>query len=513
MDWSTTGAAARAILTALLRYSYPVDSQSLLQTANENTPDWDSRENALRENYQALDLLERLNLVTQPDGASYQVTPAGRNASIQDLPFWLALLDSPVVKEWAAVEDLREASARGRWTRGANTFRRLELHNWRQFEDVGVDFHPRLTILTGVNGAGKTTLLNVLASHFSWQAQLISSRATQSPDDGVATRVGSLFYTNGVKTAVNEPAITQTGINYLQLPSAQQVPGIFISSHRSISGYQALEHLPAKFSSSDTLLSQFASEIKSRYSGSNSRFSPTYRMKEALVAAAMYSYGNAAIRANPEARDVWEGFQEVLSNLLPKSMAFDRLVVEEGDVWMETASARFPIEAVSGGVSAMLELAWQIFLRGRDSESFTVCIDEPENHLHPELQREIVPALLEAFPRATFIVATHSPFVVTGSPDSYVYALQTGEGGRVTPRQVNGFKASGTSDETLMGVLGLQTPLPLWAEERLRDAIAAVPADPSAEDLRRLRGELKAAGLGDQFPAAVDALRPSGGLE
>jgi hypothetical protein len=220
----------------------------------------------------------------------------------------------------------------------------------------------------------------------------------------------------------------------------------------------------------------------------------------------MHGYGNRAVVANDEARQIWEGFQIVLRSFLPSSLKFRELQVRDGDVLVKTETAEFPLEAVSGGLSAMLELAWQIFLRSRDSVAFTVCIDEPENHLHPELQRTIVPALLDAFPGVTFVIATHSPFVVTASPDCKIYALASDTSGIVTSRLVQDINLSGTSDDTLMSVLGLDTALPLWAETQLSQAMVALPPNPSVAELREFRDRLVAAGLRDQFPAAIDGL-------
>jgi recombinational DNA repair ATPase RecF len=53
------------------------------------------------------------------------------------------------------------------------TFSRLRVSDWRQFNDVDIEFHPRLTVLTGENASGKTTLLNVLGRHFNWATQLL----------------------------------------------------------------------------------------------------------------------------------------------------------------------------------------------------------------------------------------------------------------------------------------------------------------------------------------------------
>ena len=37
-------------------------------------------------------------------------------------------------------------------------FKRLNIKGWRQFDEIDVNFHKNLTILTGANGAGKTTI-------------------------------------------------------------------------------------------------------------------------------------------------------------------------------------------------------------------------------------------------------------------------------------------------------------------------------------------------------------------
>lgn len=58
-------------------------------------------------------------------------------------------------------------------------------------------------------------------------------------------------------------------------------------------------------------------------------------------------------------------------------------------------------------------------------EKFVIILDEPENHLHPELQRTLLPNLLNAFPNVQFIIATHNPFVISSVDKSQVYVLIT----------------------------------------------------------------------------------------
>jgi predicted ATP-binding protein involved in virulence len=56
-----------------------------------------------------------------------------------------------------------------------------------------------------------------------------------------------------------------------------------------------------------------------------------------------------------------------------------------------------------------------------------VIIDEIEAHLHLRLQEQILPFLTELMPRLQFIVATHSPAVISSIPNAVVYDLGTRE--------------------------------------------------------------------------------------
>lgn len=508
MDWDELESATWLLLQALTRYHHPLDPETLLNVAHEQAPDWRARESKVIASYRALGLIDALEMANRPDGINRTITEFGRSFLASPPP---SLLDTfrgdPRFDVWIEQEQLRHAMNASQRPE-ANLFQRLELRRWRQFDSVEIDFHPRLTVITGANGAGKTTLLSVLAPHFSWNAQLISSSSSKRVASAAFSHsVGNLIYANGVRTEVYHSTNSGVQAGPVSLPSQQQVPGIYISSHRSVSGFQPLQTLPARFSTADVLLDQFAGELQTRYLGQNGQYPPLFRMKEALASAALHGYGNVAVAKNDEALAIWEGFQEVLLRLLPRTLAFQGLEVEDGTVMLRTASDRFPLEAVSGGVSALMELGWQIFLRGRQSASFTVCIDEPENHLHPEMQRSIIPALLDAFPLASFIVATHSPFVVTATTDCSVYALRPDSAGVVTSRSIDNLNSSATSDDTLMSVLGLATALPLWAETRLSAALDELPESPSAEDLRTLRQALTDAGLRDQFPAAIESIR------
>jgi AAA domain, putative AbiEii toxin, Type IV TA system len=70
-----------------------------------------------------------------------------------------------------------------------------------------------------------------------------------------------------------------------------------------------------------------------------------------------------------------------------------------------------------------------------------VLLDEIDLHLHPSLQRALVPRLREALPNVQFIVTTHSPLVLSSFDRNEIIALDRSGGVRTLDRDVLGFSA------------------------------------------------------------------------
>ena len=413
-------------------------------------------------------------------------------------------------------------------------FASLMLEDWRQFDEVHINFHPRLTVLTGANATGKSTILGILARHFNWTRSYSSAplrvrdksgewvnvgrrRARKLIRDGDWAEVGHLTYGRGGSTPVNVPTGSpgQGQLQYdLYMPHQQPVSGAFLTSHRSVSGnYAPVSTIPTLFGDANQLFEQFTNELRTRWAGGWTGKSPQLALKEALIAAAVFgSDGNSAVDYNPEAAAIWSGFQKVLHAVMPPSLGFRRMRVRVPDVIIETRTGDFILDDASGGLSAIIEVSWQIFLRARTESSFTVLLAAPENHLHPRLQRDLIPSFLEAFPRVQFVLATHSPFVVTATPDSAVYALDYNKNGRVFARELDYANKAASADETLQRVLGVQSTMPKWAEQEFRRIVDRyMVGGISSDRLGQLRRELKRQGLESEFPDAVIAVTDSEG--
>ena len=400
-------------------------------------------------------------------------------------------------------------------------FNSLEVSNWRQFDRVDIDFHPRLTVITGANGAGKTTLLNILSQHFGWTQRFVGTlridrRGARRYYSGVTTEssspdgtVGKLAYDNGRVATLRVP--TEADTFNISIDPLQSVPGIYLTSHRPVYTYHKVTEIPTEVRAGNELFEQYLSNIRQFYQANVRVQSPSLRLKAALISLATFGYGNEVVTPNAEARSAFEGFSRILKSVLPADLGFKKVAIRMPEVVLETRTGDFSLDAASGGIAALLDLAWQIYMRSRADPTFTVLMDEPENHLHPRLQRSVLPGLLNAFPQAQFIVSTHNPFVVTSVRDSYVIVLDFDDE-KVKSTNLSSVDRSATANQVLTDVLGVPFPAPLWVEDEIGNIVNSVrDQDLSTEVLTDIRKRLTLAGLGAMFPQVIDRLLPADG--
>jgi hypothetical protein len=430
------------------------------------------------------------------------------------------------------------------------TFRSISLRNWRQFSAVDIDVHPRLTVITGTNGSGKSTILNIFSQHFGFSRPLLAtprltkdgsffndlgfnssisgaiedvSEARPSPQySGQFIQFGNLTYTNGFESPIGLTDTNRQAFG-LEIQNQQPVQGVGIGSHRILPNYKPVENISLQPMRASLAYSLYNQEVNARYGDNFTRYSPIYRLKEALIGMAAFGEGNSYLQPDPQILDNFQGFMEILKKVLPTELGFESISIRIPDVVLKTRAGEFMLDASSGGLNAVIELSWQIFifsrhLRSENIESFVVTMDEPENHLHPSMQRTILPNLLKAFPKVQFIVATHSPFVVSAVEDSFVYVLKysdalpkdrTGVSPlRQTP-SVNSFKLDdlhkgGTAAEILREVLGVPITTPQWVEEKLNIMLEKyMGSEMTNENLDDLRRDLAALGFETYLPQAL----------
>lgn len=407
-------------------------------------------------------------------------------------------------------------------------FKKLELNHWQQFEKIDLDLHDRLTVLTGSNGCGKTTLLNLFARHSGWAHQSLStpkkdkktgtvkffSRFFKGLNEEHGESVGKIHYSNDVSGNLlvqnSDAALYQ-----VQLQNQQPVKSFYIPSHRTIFRYQALGNIPTAKKNKQTAFQEVANMNIQRYQGNSRGGSASFLMKSALIGWAINGYGvtnnqKTIMPQDKEQITFYEGFQKVLRKILPESLGFQEFEIRNMEIVFicNDGDDEFLLETASGGISALIDIAWQIYMyASKDNPDYTVIIDEIENHLHPTMQRRILPDLLEAFPTAKFIVSTHSPLVVGSVRNSNIYALTYNTDNKVESQKLDLLNEAKTATEILDEVLGVSFTMPIWVEKQLNQIIEEFSSKSITDtDFKLLRQRLAEFGLERMVPVAIQGI-------
>jgi predicted ATPase len=383
---------------------------------------------------------------------------------------------------------------------------RLSMHGWRQLGNIEITFHDRLTILTGANGAGKSTILRLLSSQMGWHprfaglpaqfgtairyvSSIWSRVANAGPKD--SQRIASIQFGNSRFTELYM-ARAGTSANFdVTATDPVTLIGIFIPSHRPIfEGSKTVRFAPG--ASLGDYFNRYIRSVQSMWSNSGKANEVLGSLKGALLS------GDSHLIAD---------FSERLRLLMPEEIGFDSLNIIGGTVFVSSRLGPFTLEAASGGVASIVDMAWQIYasitLFGNRG---VVLIDEPENHLHPRMQRTLLPKLLEAFPALQFIVATHSPLIISSVQDATVYVLKLTSADperfadglllTVESSRLDRYSKSGTTDDILQEVLGIEYAMPQWAAAAMLAEIDLVKRSHyTQESISRFEEALAAKGL------------------
>lgn len=397
-----------------------------------------------------------------------------------------------------------------------DTFKKVRLSGWRQFGSVDIEFDSDITVLTGPNGCGKTTILNVLARHFGWNINFIStpyigkktkrklwsdiwsSFKAETESASTQTQVGTIEYSNGKECKLVVPVQKQAQYQ-LQYQGQQGLVGLNIPSHRPIMSYFQLQNIPTNPKTNQQQHQEFQQLLFQAYGSDNVR-NPGVILKQSLISLALFGAGNEHVQPNPEFRSLFDDFQKVLRVVLPESIGFKRLEIRSPDIVLITESGDFPLDAMSGGVSAIFGMAWQIHMYGADKEGCTVIIDEPENHLHPSMQREFLTLLRQAFPKFKFIISSHSPFVISSDPHASVYALVYNNEKRIVSKRLTNADLTGSPNKILKEILDVPTTLPMWVEDEIRSILSKYEGETDNEGkAEKILEELKSIGLNNSL--------------
>lgn len=339
--------------------------------------------------------------------------------------------------------------------------------------------------------------------------------------------MGEIEYSDGTTSKIRVP--TQASLHYdLNFDRRLEVDGIHIDSHRPPNLYRYVANYPSTPPELRTIGLGLNDEYIGFYSSGGLGNGSLYHIKMTLMQLSIFGYGNATMDPMPELIELFKGFERVLRVMLPKSLGFEKLVIRPPEVLLSTRSGDFLVDAASGGIIKLFEVAWQLYFYSQGRERFVVTLDEPENHLHPSMQKSFLPSILEAFPRLQVIAVTHSPFIISAMQDSAVYVLRYVDadvasteahddqsirglqGTRVVAERLDTVNKAASASEILRDVLGITSTIPDWAEARVQDIVGQFKGTKLDEAaLKNIYAALETEGLASSYPSALTSLTRS----
>ncbi|MFJ8258533.1 AAA family ATPase [Peribacillus asahii] len=415
----------------------------------------------------------------------------------------------------------------------------LVIEDWNQFERINLEFHPRLTIITGANGSGKSTIIRLISRIIGWSynetgvpsaslkansrflsgisldklMELLESNSQPNINGGF--EIGKVETENGgFKILVpNQTNQASYSVNFSSYGNPEQIKGVSIPSHRLPYAYTALKSIPVRSATKKEAYSLYAESLKKRiipgsyYNPTDD--SPTLHIKSTLISLAVFGKGNDHVTGNEESYKLFRDFVKILRVLLPETLGFKDINIKDGELLLLTDTGEFLLDSVSGGIGAIIDLAWQLYMfDDGESSPFVALVDEAENHLHPSMQRSLLPKLLKAFPKVQFIVTTHSPFIISSVIDSRVYAFKYNENNKVDSHKLDFEYKAANAMEILRDVLGVPVTLPIWVEDKLNNVIERYRGvELTAESYVSLKKDLKEVGLNEHMPQALGLLQ------
>lgn len=331
----------------------------------------------------------------------------------------------------------------------------LSLRDFRGFRSLDLDLSPEVTALVGVNGAGKTSILDAIALLLSCLVESIRSGkpeeiAPSTGDVRVGASTARLSLTAEIgaepirwsiaKTLPGHPAGAPSALDALSTPVAAAQATIergspllplvvYFPTNRSALDIPERIRKPHEFdalSAYDGALDGGASNFRG--------FFEWFREEEDILNEQQV----LQIMNEPQGLDEsatpspLPAVRRAIEELLPGARMV-RIERRPQRMTVEMNGTRLDVAQLSDGEKCLLAMAGDLARRMALAapkvpkpleRPAVVLIDEIELHLHPGLQRVIVPRLRKVFPQVQFIITTHSPQVLSSLHAANVRLLE-----------------------------------------------------------------------------------------
>lgn len=336
---------------------------------------------------------------------------------------------------------------------------KIHLKNYKAIEELDIELRPGVNLLIGDNGAGKTSIL-----------------------EGIAIALGGLFVNvvgvntknivkEDVRMNIKPMGDSSTAIEYCEPVSVgctlhaadeqeyswNRIKEEVSATHTKIDDKKVCVWMKKLTNNSGSILplisfqsaarawrvkrGDFGTELKKKlddrrcgYIGCLDSSMDVKSIQQWCLKQEVVTYSKGTVREYEMFKNIVASFMKEINELLYMpvmyySAQFDELVYKDDKTEM-------PISKLSAGYQSLLwiimDLAYRVCmlnpeLEGREQISGVVLIDEIDMHLHPKWQWNVIEALRKTFVNVQFIIATHSPIVISASKEANLILLDNAQ--------------------------------------------------------------------------------------
>lgn len=333
--------------------------------------------------------------------------------------------------------------------------KKVYIQNYKAIEKLDIDFKPGINLLIGDNGAGKTSVLEGIAVALGGMFVNVTGVSTKN------------IVKDDVRIKIKPIGDSSTTIEYCEPVSSgctmhvsdeqeftwNRIKEEVSSTHTKIDDKSVCTWMKKLTNNSESILplisfqsaarawkvkrGDFGTELKKKlddrrcgYIGCLDLSMDVKSIQQWCLKQEIMFSNKGDIREYEMFKNIVAAFMKEINELenIPMiyySPQFKELIYKEENEEM-------PISKLSAGYQSLLwmimDIAYRVCMLNPELESRKqltgiVLIDEIDMHLHPKWQWNVIEALRQTFENVQFIIATHSPIVISASKDANIVLL------------------------------------------------------------------------------------------
>lgn len=332
---------------------------------------------------------------------------------------------------------------------------KIHIENYKAIEKIEIDLKPGVNLLIGNNGAGKTSVLEGIAVALGGLFVNVAGVSTKNiVKDDVRMNIKPIG-DSSTTIEYHEPVLAGCSLRVTEEQDFtwNRIKEEVSATHTKIDDKNVCVWMKKLTNNSDSILplisfqsaarawrvrrGDFGTELKKKLDDRRCGYIGCLDSSMDVKSIQQWCLKQEIVRSNKGTVREYEMFKNIVASFMMEineldaipsiyySPQFDELVYKEDQ-------AEMPISKLSAGYQSLLwmvmDLAYRVCMLNPELESKEqiagiVLIDEIDLHLHPKWQWNVIDALRKTFVGVQFIIATHSPIVISSSKEANLILL------------------------------------------------------------------------------------------